>query len=376
MTQRSALTIVEVAFVLVMVGLLLFIGLPALGGSKVDERRAWCLANLRQIAVASLTYANEDYREQIVPIHQSKVRSSVYGGFSVREWQWRTAEPAAFGGRTAVREFPGGGEKAMLHPRAGGTNGTWWLAFTRPLNAYALGSQPGHEMPYEVFHCPSDVGYPAADWVIDAPRDVAGIPCFDFLGNSYRANGCGVGWGGVENIVVELTSAPLGHRASSIASPLARTALYCDPLFYNGSRVSAPPDPPPGFYGWHGAFRADNVAYCDGSARLTRVDPVRVFTTEELRTMNVSSFFWGTNSYGVLRRGPSYQMDCYPTPGARIDRFTAQGRRLWDGLLEGEPGWPFDGMQQNLPPGYGDGGEDVGIEADSEPTTEPREVQP
>jgi len=351
MTQRSALTIVEVALVLVMVGLLLFIGIPALGGAKVDERRAWCLANLRQIAVASLTYANEDYREQIVPIHQSKVRSFAYGGFSVKEWQWRTAEPIAYGGRTPITDFPGGGLKAMRSKRDGG-NG-WWVATTRPLNAYALGGQKAYEAAYEVFHCPSDVGYPYwPGWIQDAPRDVAGIPCFDFLGNSYRANGCGVGWGGVETIQVEVTSAPLGHRASTIASPLSQTVLYCEPLFYNFSR-SYKGLPPPDFYGWHGQFRSDQVAFCDGSAAPRRLDPFRVFSREELEKMNFTPAFMDAPE-AFLRRGPLYQMDCYPTPGARIDRFTAQGKRLFDGPL-GDSGWPFDNMQQNLPPGSGDG---------------------
>jgi len=348
--RPRALTLTEVIVVLAVGGLLTFIALPALAGVRVNERAAWCCANLRQIGVASLTYADEDPREQIVPLHQSKVRPMSLNGFFNSEWAWRTAEPMAYGGRTPITDFPGGGGTAMRSKRDGG-NG-FWVASTRPLNLYALGWQKTQETPFEVFHCPADVGYPDADWVQDAPREVAGIPCFDFLGNSYRVNTCGIGFGSPQSIQAEFLSAPVGHRASSIASRLSETVLYAEPLFYNGSRTEHW-NPPPDFVGWHGQFRADQVVFCDGSAALRRLDPFRVFSRQELEQMNFSIDFIDEPE-AFLRRGPSYQMDCYPTPGARIDRYRPNGTPLLPGPL-GYTGWPFDGYQQNVPPGSGDG---------------------
>jgi len=58
--------------------------------------------------------------------------------------------------------------------------------------------------------------------------------------------------------------------------------------------------------------------------------------------------FRGANQLGVLRRGKSWQTDCYPTPGAQTDRYKPSGGKA--GEAGGEPGWPFDGHSNNTPP--------------------------
>lgn len=58
--RRSAFTLVELLIVIALVAVLLSILLPALGAARRSAQDVQCLANLRQIATASLTYAQDE----------------------------------------------------------------------------------------------------------------------------------------------------------------------------------------------------------------------------------------------------------------------------------------------------------------------------
>lgn len=90
---------------------------------------------------------------------------------------------------------------------------------------------------------------------------------------------------------------------------------------------------------------SDNVAYCDGSARLTRVGELYEFSDEELEEMGYTPMF---DQDTFLRRGPTWREDCYPTPGAQIRIYNANNQNVTPPVYW--TGWPFDDYQFNPPP--------------------------
>ena len=340
---EKAFTLMELVVVLAVGALLISILLPGLNKAGNRGQGAMCLANLRQIAAGSLAYANEDAREQIVPLHRMMVSTLAATGWGGTEWSWRTAMPSSFGGRTATKPFPTGSGLVTVMMEDPGL----WSTSTRPLNDYIYSEG--------VFHCPADTGYPDSEWVGEAPPVAAGIPCFQMLGNSYRCPNLGLVWVSGSLRVGSFTSGVWGRRASSIVNA-SETVFYSDPLFYSFARAAACPGPPSDpIPGWHGELLHDNVAYCDGSARLTRVDPITQFTPEQLEQMGYTpNFQW----YWFLRRGPTWTMDCYPSLGSIINVWSPDGTWVTPPLYYlGYTGWPFEALlfdgypQFNPPPG-------------------------
>jgi hypothetical protein len=303
--------------------------------------RVQCLANLRLLGEATLAYASEDPREQLVPLHQSTVSTLHDVGFLSTPWSWRSAMRFAFGGRTATVPFPTKrGDVTVLMDDNG-----FWAGRTRPLTNYLTANQTADPT---VFRCPADTGYPDEPlWNLNAPATAYDIPLFDMLGNSYRHNSLGLVWTRGSGARGHFDPGVFGHRLSSIASPLNETVLYYDALFHALTRPEnrppwGPQDP---IRGWHGQWLRDNVAYADGSARTTKVGKLEEFTQEQLQQMGYTqSFRWEW----FLRRGHRWQMDSYPSPGALIRMFTPEGQNVT--TTPRWTGWPFDNFQSNDPP--------------------------
>ena len=74
---QKALSLVELMVVIAMAGLVVSILAPGLQVIPQKNATAMCLSNLRQIGAASWSYAAEDAREQLVPLHQTMVRGSL-----------------------------------------------------------------------------------------------------------------------------------------------------------------------------------------------------------------------------------------------------------------------------------------------------------
>lgn len=347
--NKRAFSITELMLVVSGLGLLATFVLPLPQRLQQRQRLTGCLENLARIGAASLAYAAEDPRHQIVPLHPANV-TTLHGLGWVGAWGWRTALPRAFGGQTATTAFPveGGEVTVMLDSYWAGAPNPWGAA-TRPLNSFVEAA--GGNL--QSFQCPADTGYPAAvtEWSSpDVPPPAAGIPCFEMLGNSYRVNSAGVVYiWGESCISATLCAGSLGHAPDYILEP-SRVAMYSDPLFYSLVRQASDPEPVDPIVGWHGALMADNVVYCDGSARLTEIGTLRQFSAQELHDM----FFWEAHESQAgmfLRRGSSWQMDCYPAPGALIATYTAPGPPL---VPPAGYGWPYERYTINENP-YGPG---------------------
>lgn len=349
--NKRAFTLIELLVVVAIIALLISILLPSLQQARAQGKKAVSMSNFRSIAQASHSYATDDDREQIIPLHGSQVLDWWGAGFG-QVWGWRTAQPYAYGGRTPIKDFPTneGIKKTMRSVQEGGTG--YWEAHTRPLNKYVYGDVDQSDAKrLEMFHSPADVGYPDDPrWVQDAPIECAGIPLYDFTGNSYRINTCGLVWlGGAAGSQAHFNVSAQGHTASSIDNP-SRVVLYCEPIFYNFSRQSPEwnPELVP-IAGWHGKIMSDLATFVDGSCRLTRVEQLAEFDPLTLETMGFSRDFGYSNWHYFLRRGKTWQTDAYPSPGAWIKKYNRQGRASMTQLPYGD-GWPFANYFETNPP--------------------------
>jgi prepilin-type N-terminal cleavage/methylation domain-containing protein len=343
---QRAFTLIELLVVVAIIALLISILLPSLQGAREQGKRVRCQSNLRQVAQASLSYATEDSREQIIPIHGSMIRACIAPAGDT-QWCWRTCEPYSYGGRTATVRFGPNGITALTDD-----NGMW-AARTRPLNRYIYnGVSSGDSKRMELYHCPSDTGYPNdAQWVQDAPSDVVhDIPLYDMVGNGYRINPCGAMWVG-NGGVAAFSVGSYGHPASTIEGP-SRVVMMSEPMFYNFSRQGDGWMPPEmlAVTGWHRKPLTDNVGFCDGSGRTVRVGRIISYAgqTELLREMDYCTWDWAY----FLRRGTSWQTDSYPSPGAAIVKYDAVNQPMANiqSLVGGQTGWPFKVYRVNLPP--------------------------
>lgn len=341
---RRGFTLIELLVVVAIIALLISILMPSLSGAREQGKRAQCLANMRSIGQASHTYAAEDARDLVVPIHAQAVTVTGKTGWNA-EWWWRTALPFAFGGRTATVEFPTQG-KPMWDDADGGTGQNRWVARTRPLNRYILGTVDySDSKKMEWFHCPSDKGYPNNPfWIQDCPPAAADIPCYNLLGNSYRINVCGLVWytGSLVNAQGFFSVSSWGHKSASMPDT-GKLVLYSEPLFYNMSRRVDAWDPNTlPLYGWHKKKMSDNVSFVDGSARTTTCDMLTPWDVATLTQMDYTSLYPPNFSWAYfLRRGKTWRTDCYPTPGARVPMPDATVNTNPTDL--GYKGWPFTG---------------------------------
>ncbi|MBU0640394.1 MAG: type II secretion system GspH family protein [Planctomycetes bacterium] len=335
--RRRAFTLIELLVVVAIIALLISILLPSLQGAKQQAKRAYCLSNLKNIGTGVQGYANADPAEQLIPIHEM-MRKPTHSIFMGSIWGWRHANWFAWGGRSCPQRYlckcpedrPACGP-LLGRPR---TNAEIYAGKFRPLNVYLFGELTESEEQWKrqempLFQCPADEGYPESPWIDDSPSSNAKRSCYDTVGNSYR---------GSLYCYIDDSSAfaigPWGHRASTLENP-ARVILLGEPTFFNMIGMDSGGNPPAVLlYGWHKRFMTDNLLYCDGSARsslATDRESVGAELKEEI----------GDN-YGLTTRGAHWQIDVYPTPGARI----------WGDFPETLGGnkadWPFAGYQNNF----------------------------
>ncbi len=332
--RRTAFTLIELLVVVAIISLLLSILLPSLSSAREQGKKVKCLANLNNLAKSMYQYANDDSAEQLIPIHYNMTVPRP-------KWDAKTVQWFAWGGRS--------GQRAFLYTVGGG----WFLddtspdptaealpdyaASRRPLNLYMFGDVgPGDAKRMEWFHCPSDTGYPDNPYIDDSPPANAERPCYDTLGNSYRASMAS--WG-----IGELNSAsegafalgPWGHRLTTLVDT-GRLVLLGEPTWFNmigqdlrGGAAEVRVD------GWHKQKMVGNLAFCDGSARATKAEKAQLIDTA---AMGIDP-----EAADTLHRGSSYRLDVYPVGGARIfGRWPQTSDPAKSDL------WPWRNFQDNL----------------------------
>jgi len=332
--RPRAFTLIELLVVVAIIALLIAILLPSLSAAREQGKQAKCLANLKSIGLTLQAYALEDPAEQLIPIHERMLQSVSY-------WEWRTVHWFAWGGRSGQVPFCTGPNEGLLLAAEGAAAVPAYDARRRPLTRYALASvNLADTRQIEWFHCPSDRGYPAHPDIDDSPLENAERPCYDTLGNSYRASLSMLtliaGDGGNQG---HFSTGPWGHRASTLRST-SRLALVGEPTFFNMIGRDDLPDPDPVLVtGWHRRFMTDNLLFCDGAARPARASRRDIFDPDTLARMNVYS-------PGLLSRGDYWQLDDYPTVGARV----LGANELWRAVYgaDYDRKWPFVDRQENM----------------------------
>lgn len=330
--RNPGFSLIELLVVLAVTGLLLAIAIPSMRGAREQTRRTTCLANLSILGRASLSYASEDRKELVIPIHEmmrTRIPVEDY-------WLRRTAMWFSVGGRTPTIPFLTDQGPRLLN------DATPWAAKTRPLNRMILRtSGPSAGDPLQVFHCPSDTGYPDNPRIDDAPHENAERACFDSLGNSYRANLFAIYPRAAEPYEGAFSPGPWGHKLSTIPMP-AQVPILGEPLFFNMIGMDSgiiSPDPVL-TVGWHGQQSIENLLFADGSAR-----PTRAAGYESVDDSGVRARMAVGSNWDLITRGPGWRFDVWPTPGARIWAYD-KGNLLWNPPYSAHPAkrsqsWPF-----------------------------------
>ncbi len=329
-TQRRAVTLIEFVTVAVAASLLasMLLMLVAQAGGKRSATK--CLANLKRIGVAVHSYAADDSRELLTPIHARMLRPS-------ETWFWRTVHAFTWGGASAAKPFQYGPDsKVYLNDRnnqGGGTPGAAYAANTRPLNPYLIAvEKEGRTAEKELkdhFECPADAGYPDDPAVTQSPRANAGRACYDTLGNSYRMNVYALYRENGEALSLGLWA----QRLSTVLRP-ADTVAYFEAPFMDMALAARADGGEPTLKAWHGGGTGANVLIADGSAR--NLQKLAIQTGDALKFDDLTP-----ESAALLLRGERWMIDSHPAPGVGIF-----GEWPGDGFPDLAPDtWPIQGMR-------------------------------
>lgn len=289
--RRPAFTLIELLVVISIIALLIAILLPSLSGARHEGRRAFCLSSLRQLAMASSAYSQDDrFAQQVAAPPNADSVGLIDGIYD-------------YGGDNASPDEPDSPLLTIWGPTSPNK------AADRPINRTMFGMTGGIPNS-KVFRCPGDEGWVEAP---RQPRSVAytgfiGQPFWKATGTSYRANACRASAGNAPDLNAPL-SAYLGLQGIYSMGPYLRHAskmpkvseliLYCESIMWEALWNSRAIDGEgvADFPGWHGRMTNFNVAFYDGhvsTVQLTKDNP-----------------FFEPNQR-LWERGPGWQFDAMP----------------------------------------------------------------
>lgn len=341
--RREAVTLVEC---LALAPIAVFAGASLLAATQRNAQQddlARCLANLRAIGQASLTYAAEDSSGFFIPVPALEALPVAPGAF---EW----------GGKA------GSGDRTNLSSIATSNWGTsvWRGPAHRPLNRLLYRTpftdwnpvhgtpQPGPlyvnyindtRLDLDIYRCPSDTGYAGGGFVYtggrhrdhtEAPfmQNREGLPsAYDFYGTSYTANvfwsatGSSGTWSSYSAYFRPLTSVPSpAHTVAYQEVPSKNAWLWgdwSDPSCSWTQREQLCLGNFATIAGWHGTNFGTTVTFADGHAGMVIMRGCQR-PPPNLGTSNYPAEGCSpeTDRYVCYRcvtvRGPGWQLDTFP----------------------------------------------------------------
>jgi len=351
--NRWGFTLVELLVVIAIIALLISILLPSLARAREQAKRMKCFGNLKDIAAASNAYALEDANELLVPIRTMTPNNwigpadmeymSVGKGGHDKYW--------ATGSLNDRREFT---QFTSRNPNGPGD---------RPLNKYlysgiansALGDlyrdmEIDNSVDMQIAHCPSDVGFDTARdgrtlitffeyWMIPGGFSLQ-EPLYDALGTSYKIHNFVQPFDGMQQNAWGHSFTAILHPMSQIPLP-SRQVIFSESnsfwtFLYNTPYWSGLQGPAIEMWalGWHGEKQVFVSSFADGHAakmdQNVRMQPVAGFANgryvyeEEWRragTQTENLILPDGDPVENVRfqfRGPSWQIDCLPSPPTPI----------------------------------------------------------
>ncbi len=323
--DRQGFTLIELLVVVAIIALLISILLPSLQRARQQAQKAACLSNQKNILTGMHQYASQ--YQILVPMHWSQAAQNMSDPELLMTAMWYT-----WGGcGTTKTQFNTGSSSIWINettPHAGNPKLNWGT-LQRPLSKfmYPEVDDTTHDLP--IFRCPGDSGFagdgPGSQYWDDLPEDAKDIPMYDQLGCSYRGSFYGL------FSSTRLHLGIFGQPRDKLQSA-SRVILGGDPRWFNmiGTDDSEDAELVEAL-GWHGEPMQDNMMFADGSARSTRAysadDPLYKPKPEDEGEWGISA---GDSDF--ISRGPNYQLDCYPAPGASMGGpFPANHSKGWPG---------------------------------------------
>ncbi len=340
---RGAFTLIELLVVITIIALLVALLVPSLKKARQQAKTLQCLANLKGIATAGITYSNADPNEQAIPVHAGF--GNVEGADNAYGWGGKSGR-----GEPQQGTDPATSQWGTMYGRGPGSRPINPILFKGGFPDYSASPGPNNvnwfndaalELP--IFRCPSDrgyTGYHSPAW------QQSRLSSYDHYGTSYSANALWFATFGPQWIdelhdqsdCEAVSIGPLLRPISRVPNP-ANTVYYMENagrfawVFHLSERrfvytgcLSPREDPwrcnDEHIKGWHGRPFHFTTAFVDGHAGVAKMEG-RQWPPPELRkypllTTNAIDARWleGRRLYHqwacATIRGPGWQLDCLP----------------------------------------------------------------
>jgi len=330
-SSQSAFSLVELIFVVHIIGLLVAITGPSLSQARQRSKQTVCLERLGVISMASRIYQESDPNGWMIPAHPLQFDEFFVYPSNVGAYDWGGKSGIGFTG------FAERGGSGTLSSRYG--TAARFGPDTRPLNKILypsgfrnnyspwnrIGAKLDTQLDLELYHCPADDGPPLAahcgSWVRNPGRS-----SYDHFGTSYAANKFSIQSSGLI-----YSNSPYMRPAARIPNP-SRTIAYeenigrwawasrreIDSCLWIGLGVW--PGPTKAIMGWHGKNWTFNRSFVDTHAEMQSVYIEGTEDGEGYANHYRNEIVFPDNSTKqqsyrcIIVRGDGWQKDTLPAP--------------------------------------------------------------